>query len=1043
MKKISLLKTLVVLLVLLASTGTKSYAQLGLTATNSTLCASSSTMPIYWAFTSTVSGTAYYTFTVTTNCGSGPVNSYYGYSSSTSNGTINVCPGTYTINVFAVNSSSAVIGTAVTSGAFNTAPYPIINVSPNGGAGCVGASFTVNLSGASNYTSTGAFGTNTNTSFVVTPTASSCFTVQSSAGSCTAASVKCFTLYSPTSVNVTASVNACSGNSISIPASGATSYTWSNGSLSPNLNITPTASACYTVTGSNLYCPGTSTAVTCVNVLPTPTLSYGASTNSLCLGGSVTLTASGATNYTWTITQSSISSVSSPTNTVVFTPTNAGVYFAQIIGSSGCSVNGSVSFTVASPPNVSATSSVNICSGYGGNLFASGASSYTWSTGALTSMVFVTPTANTCYTVVGSNPACPGTSSAVVCVTIAPTPTVSISGLTTLCAGSTATYVASGASTYTWYAASTSTFLGSGPSVVVNANTGCVAVYALSSSGCFGSNTICPTILPSPTITVSSPTGVVCAGSSLTLSASGASSYTWNTGSNANSIVVSPSGSTCYTVTGTNSNGCVASTVKCITITANPVITTGGTSSLCPGANGTLTASGASTYTWSTSSTGNSIVVTPTASGCYTVIGTAVSGCTNSATKCITVLTAPALSVGGSNTVCVGSSVTFTATGGSTYTWNTGANTSTLNVLPTASTNYTVTASHATNSCTSTSTLALTVFTNCAIVWPGDANRDGVVNNSDVFELGLASGATGSARSGASISWAGQFANAWSGNVSTGWNKCHADCNGDGTVNNGDTLAIYNNYASTHAFRSSGSAANPDLILVPQQSEVYGGMWNVIDIVLGDASNPVSQLYGAAFDLDFDKSMVQSDSVKMVYTSSFLNASNQNIQFRKPSFTNGKLYAASVRTDATDVNGNGKIGELWFKLNTGIADNSSFNFGISAGKKVSANGSMGVLTTSGAMNMNVSNNGVGIKSNVLSASMVSMYPNPAKDKLVLVNTSGQTISYTLVDITGRKIAMGTFTGNSTLDVSNFDAGTYFIVFEAVNGRITNKLLIEK
>jgi hypothetical protein len=61
-----------------------------------------------------------------------------------------------------------------------------------------------------------------------------------------------------------------------------------------------------------------------------------------------------------------------------------------------------------------------------------------------------------------------------------------------------------------------------------------------------------------PTVTASAASATVCSGSSVVLTATGASTYAWNNGSTGSSITVSPTAATAYTVTGTSANGCTA-----------------------------------------------------------------------------------------------------------------------------------------------------------------------------------------------------------------------------------------------------------------------------------------------------------------------------------------------------------------------------------------------------------------------------------------------------------------------------------------------------
>jgi hypothetical protein len=63
--------------------------------------------------------------------------------------------------------------------------------------------------------------------------------------------------------------------------------------------------------------------------------------------------------------------------------------------------------------------------------------------------------------------------------------------------------------------------------------------------------------------------GIICAGASATLTASGGTSYIWSTAATTAGISVTPTGTTTYTVTVTNTNGCTDTEVT--TITVNPL----------------------------------------------------------------------------------------------------------------------------------------------------------------------------------------------------------------------------------------------------------------------------------------------------------------------------------------------------------------------------------------------------------------------------------------------------------------------------------------
>lgn len=192
-------------------------------------------------------------------------------------------------------------------------------------------------------------------------------------------------------------------------------------------------------------------------------------------------------------------------------------------------------------------------------------------------------------------------------------------------------------------------------------------------------------------LTASGPT-TFCQGDSVILTASGAAPYLWSTGATTASITVLNSGT--YTVTGTSSCG-VATASQTVTVNNNATtsISAGGPTTFCAGGNVNLTASGASTYLWSTGATTATINVT--SAGTYTVTGTSSCG-TATANQVVVVNPLPSalITAGGPTTFCTGSNVTLTASGGSTYLWSTGATTAVITAF--TSNTYTVTV---TNSC--------------------------------------------------------------------------------------------------------------------------------------------------------------------------------------------------------------------------------------------------------------------------------------------------------------------------------------------------------
>jgi hypothetical protein len=103
---------------------------------------------------------------------------------------------------------------------------------------------------------------------------------------------------------------------------------------------------------------------------------------------------------------------------------------------------------------------------------------------------------------------------------------------------------------------------------------------------------------------------------------------------------VNPLATTDYSVTGTDANGCVTATdaISTVTVNALPTVTAASDFTLiCLGEVATLTAGGATTYVWNTSATTASTSVTPTTTTTYSVDGTDVNGCVNTANVTVNV----------------------------------------------------------------------------------------------------------------------------------------------------------------------------------------------------------------------------------------------------------------------------------------------------------------------------------------------------------------------------------------------------------------------
>jgi len=510
---------------------------------------------------------------------------------------------------------------------FNLIPSTTNTVNP---AICAGQSLTLTTNAVSNF----AWSNGANTaSTVVTPSTNTIYSITAtSAAGCTGTqTLSVLVSGAQPSLAVVSSTNqTCLGKTTTLTATGALTYTWSN-NVSNGVAFTPSVTNTYTVFGQN-GC-GTTSAVTTISVAP---LAVGilANTNTVCLGSAATCTVvSAATMYSWAPTN--FSTTQSSYNVSPSVPT---VYTVSVSDGT-CTGSGTIAIGVNPVPTIAlAVSNATPCMGAVISATASGGNNYTWTpintTGQTATLAPMSPTL---LTVSGDNQfGC--TAFAQQIILVKPAPTVgSAFTSTTICNGTSAVLNAVGtAGSYTWSGQA------AGISATVNpTSTTVYSVVGEHTNGCTAQATATVDVI-TVTVAVTGPTAV-CVGGSATLTASGADNYQWVGGAPFSQNIVSPTVNTTYSVIcTTNTVGlmCVSEATYQVQMIPNPTVTASGTRSvMCRNETQTLTASGASTYSWSNGTSGSFVVFAPKTATVqtFTVTGTSTDNCKSKGVLTITV----------------------------------------------------------------------------------------------------------------------------------------------------------------------------------------------------------------------------------------------------------------------------------------------------------------------------------------------------------------------------------------------------------------------
>jgi len=512
-----------------------------------------------------------------------------------------------------------------------------------------------------------------------------------------------------------------SGATIGETAEAGHTYSWSpstglSSATASNPTANPTATTTYTVTKTNTAsgCTATGTVTVTVNNSAI-SVNAGTAFTKTCVantsGAAIGETAEAGHTYSWSPSTGLSSATASnptanPTATTTYTVTKTNT-------ASGCTATGTVTVTVDNQaPTVSVSANQAICAGSSATITASGATSYVWDNSLGTaSSVTVSPGTSTTYQVTGTAAnGCTNTDQVV--VTVNALPTVNAGADQTVCAGTSVTLSGSGANTYSWNNSVTN------GTAFTPASTNTYTVTGTNTTtGCTNTDQVVVTVNALPTVNAGADQ-TVCAGTSVTLSGSGANTYSWNN-SVINGTAFMPASTNTYTVTGTNTTtGCTNSDQVVVTVNALPTVNAGVDQTVCAGTSVTLSGSGANTYSWNNSVT-NGTAFTPASTNTYTVTGTnTTTGCTNSDQVVVTVNALPLVNANASLTSpCLGQSVTLTGGGATTYSWSNGVTGASQTVTPTETTTYTLTGTA--NGCSGTAqvTVALpTVSTSLSVV---------------------------------------------------------------------------------------------------------------------------------------------------------------------------------------------------------------------------------------------------------------------------------------------------------------------------------------
>lgn len=309
-------------------------------------------------------------------------------------------------------------------------------------------------------------------------------------------------------------------------------------------------------------------------------------------------------------------------------------------------------------------------------------------------------------------------------------------------------------------------------------------------------------------------------------------------------------------------------------------------------------------------------------------------------------------------------------------------------------------------------------------VWPGDANADNLAHHVDLLSIGLSFGATGPVRVNPDNSWSPAVAMDWDSTFANGTNYKHADCNGDGVINESDRAVIVDNYGLAHGTPQPitelpGTDIDPPAFIEFPTDQPDGATFQA-PIIIGAADVPVQDAYGVAFTVQFDPEVIDPNQVEVVYPTSWFGEPGINTLAVDKVYPDGRIEIALTRIDQNNVSGHGQVAYI-IGIIDDIAGLTSSEVSVERILCIDMDEDrlpiQGRETTFKVVSSNEPDAGNGV---------FTLFPNPATDWVNIVSPHGFTADQVqLLNMSGQ-VLPAQIEDNRRVSLANLPAGIYVV-----------------
>lgn len=351
-------------------------------------------------------------------------------------------------------------------------------------------------------------------------------------------------------------------------------------------------------------------------------------------------------------------------------------------------------------------------------------------------------------------------------------------------------------------------------------------------------------------------------------------------------------------------------------------------------------------------------------------------------------------------------------------------------------------------------------------VWPGDVSNNGIVDNKDILFWAYARGATGAVRVNASSQWAAQDVDfdAWSSFFpDSDLSFAHADCNGDGVVDDLDLAVIMDNYWKTlpsgpisgdpFSYSTNSQISTLGLIQLGGNTVSPGGTKDLL-LNLDTQQGQALGVSSMAFRLTYPPSLIADDGFGNSLLYFFFDEGNNSWFAGQEAenahavmFTDADLGITEVALyldeAGTSVAGQGSIGNFSIVVEEVIFGLQTVN----VGNVLILDGNFAITgPTTGSGTGFYVQDGLLTSANHLSSASLLVFPNPAESGQIQASLVGGQAGHIeqleLINVQGNPVAAKAVNSRSAqLEVGHLPSGTYFLRIATDAGLTTKRLMI--